>query len=41
MLYKNDFPVLEYDDDPVAKLNPAHFSGDGFDTEKMVITFFP
>ncbi len=41
MLYKNDFPVLEYDDNPIAKLNPAHFAGDGFDTDKMVITFFP
>ena len=41
MLQKNDFPVLEFDDDPSAKLNPAHFSGDGFDTDKMVITFFP
>jgi purine-nucleoside phosphorylase len=41
MYYKNNWPVLEYDDNPVAKLNPTHFSGDGFDTDKMVITFFP
>ena len=41
MLYQNTWPVLEYDDDPVAKLNPTHFAGDGFDTDKMVITFFP
>ena len=41
MLHQNDLPVLEFDDDPVAKLNPAHFAGDGFDTDKMVITFFP
>lgn len=41
MLHKNDWPVLEFDDNPVAKLNPTHFSGDGFDTDKIVITFFP
>ena len=41
MFYHNNFPVLEYDDDPNAKLNPSHYAGDGFDTDKMVITFFP
>ena len=41
MIYKSSWPVLEYDDNPVAKLNPTHYSGDGFDTDKMVITFFP
>ena len=41
MFYGNDWPVLEYDDNPTAKLNPAHFAGNGFDTDRMVITFFP
>ena len=41
MYYEHNFPVLEYDDNPIAKLNPTHFSGVGFDTDKMVITFFP
>jgi len=41
MFYKNAFPVLEYDDASAAKLNPAHYAGEGFDTEKLVITFFP
>ena len=41
MLNKSDWPILEFDDNPTAKLNPSHFSGDGFDTDKMVITFFP
>ena len=41
MFYKKEWPVFEYDDNPVAKLNPQHFSGEGFDTDKMVITFFP
>ena len=41
MLHRNDWPVLEFDDDPSAKLNPSHFAGAGFDTDRMVITFFP
>ncbi len=41
MFRKKDWPVLEYDDNPSAKLNPSHFAGEGFDTDKMVITFFP
>ncbi|MBR4768694.1 MAG: nucleoside phosphorylase [Lachnospiraceae bacterium] len=41
MLYQNTWPVLEYDDNPAAKLNPAHYAGGGFDTDKLVITFFP
>ena len=41
LLHENNWPVLEYDDNPLAKLNPSHFAGDGFDTDKMVITFFP
>ena len=32
---------MEYDDNPIAKLNPTHYAGDGFDTDKLVITFFP
>ncbi|MBO4384909.1 MAG: nucleoside phosphorylase [Clostridia bacterium] len=41
MLHKNEWPILEFDDDPTAKLNPEHFAGDGFGADKMVITFFP
>ena len=41
MLHRSEWPVLEIDDSPVAKLNPSNFSGDGFDTDRMVITFFP
>ncbi len=41
MLQQNSWPVLEYDDSTTAKLNPAHMIGAGFDTDKMVITFFP
>ena len=41
MIHRDKWPVLEFDDNPIAKLNPTHFAGDGFDTDKMVITFFP
>ncbi len=41
MLHKNDFPVLEYDDSPEAKLEPRHYGAEGFDTDKLIITFFP
>jgi len=41
MLSQSSWPVMEYDDNPVAKLNPAHYAGAGFDTDKLVITFFP
>ncbi len=41
MLSKNDFPVLEFDDSPTAKLNPANFVYEKFATNKLVITFFP
>ena len=41
MLHRNAWPILEYDDSPTAKLNPSHYVGDGFDTDKLVITFFP
>ncbi len=41
MLYRNNYPVLEFDDAPDAKLNPSHFAGTKFDTDKLVITFFP
>lgn len=41
MFHQNDFPVLELDDALTAKLNPMNFAPDGFDTDKMVITFFP
>ncbi|MBR5427287.1 MAG: nucleoside phosphorylase [Clostridia bacterium] len=41
MLIRSDYPVLEFDDAPEAKLNPSNFAARKFDTNKMVITFFP
>lgn len=41
MFFENNWPVLEYDDSPEAMLNPSHYAGKGFDTDRLVITFFP
>lgn len=41
MFRENKFPVLEFDDNRTAKLNPANFVSEPFRTDKMVITFFP
>ncbi|MBO4508577.1 MAG: nucleoside phosphorylase [Spirochaetaceae bacterium] len=41
MIAKNDFPILEFDTEKVAKLNPSNFADKKFDADKMVITFFP
>lgn len=41
MLYKAEFPILEYDEDRDAVVDVSIFSRDPFDTDKMVITFFP
>ena len=41
MLHTNEFPVLEFDDDPVAQINPAEIADRQFSTDRLVITFFP
>ena len=41
MIYPNAYPVLEYDDEKTAKLNPTSFVDESFPTDKLVITFFP
>ena len=41
MMTKNPYPILEFDDNKTAKLNPNVFVSRPFDTDKMVITFFP
>ncbi len=41
MLHPHALPVLEYDDSPDAKLNPSLLPEPGFDTDRLVITFFP
>jgi hypothetical protein len=39
MIRKSEFPILEYDDAPRAKLNPDTLQPGTFPTDKMVITF--
>lgn len=41
MLNKNEYPILEFDDSPTAKLNPAAFADRPFAADKLVVTFFP
>lgn len=41
MFYPHDLPVLEFDDSPEAKISPFHFAKGRFETDKMIITFFP
>lgn len=42
MLNRNDFPILEFDTNPVAKLNPKAMIGDEkWPVDKLIITFFP
>lgn len=41
MIKRNAFPILEFDDDKNAKINPTHLMERGFEYNKLVITFFP
>lgn len=41
MLHTNEFPVLEFDDNPVAQINPLELADTQLSTDKLVITFFP
>ena len=41
MITKNEFPVLEFDDDFDAVVNPIKWNLEPFSTDKLIITFFP
>ncbi len=41
MMIKNDYPILEFDDNRDAKINPISFVDQQFESNKMIITFFP
>ena len=41
MLTKNEFPVVEFDDDDDAVVNPFKWNLEPFSTDKLIITFFP
>lgn len=41
MILKNKYPILEYDNNKNAKINPMSFVYPPLQTDKLVITFFP
>ena len=41
MIRENKYPILEFDNNRTAKINPTTFSEKSFETDKLVITFFP
>ncbi len=41
MLTENNYPILEFDDNRTAKINPPAFADQSFETDKLIITFFP
>lgn len=41
MITENKYPIFEFDDNKDAKLNPTAFVDQSFETDKLVITFFP
>ena len=41
MILKNKYPIFEFDDNKEAKLNPTSFVDQSFETDKLIITFFP
>ncbi len=41
MIAKSKYPISEFDDNRVAKLNPTSFVDRPFETDKLIITFFP
>lgn len=41
MFTENKYPILEFDDNKVAKLNPSSVVDRLFETDKLIITFFP
>lgn len=38
---ESKYPILEFDDNKTAKLNPTSFVEKSFETDKLIITFFP
>lgn len=41
MMNESRYPILEFDDAKTAKLNPSNFADQTFETDKLIITFFP
>lgn len=38
---ESKYPILEFDNNKVAKLNPTYFVDQSFETDKLILTFFP
>lgn len=41
MITKRDFPILEFDTNPIAKINPEQLMNEKWPEDKLIITFFP
>lgn len=41
MMTSDKYPILEFDDSKTAKLNPTTWAGKPFETDRLIITFFP
>ena len=41
MMTKNKYPILEFDDNQDAKINPTMLADKEFASDKLIITFFP
>ena len=41
MIMEGKYPILEFDDSKIAKIAPASFVDRPFQTDKLIITFFP
>lgn len=41
MITQSKYPIFEFDNNRVAKLNPTAFVDKLFTTNKLIITFFP
>lgn len=41
MIVESKYPIFEFDDNKDAKINPTSFADKLFNTDKLIITFFP
>ncbi len=41
MITRKDFPILEFDTEKVAKINPENLMPEKFNADKLIISFFP
>lgn len=41
MITESKYPIFEFDDNKTAKINPTALADQSFETDKLIITFFP